>query len=585
MSDREAQGQACRLRTAEVSMRKSDQTLEPSIEEILASIRKIIADDGGHGRENAAEPFTGVAERPQQPRPASLPRFLDPHAYEPAEPAEPAGEEEIMELTEDIILDDRSNQDNRDSGEFKAQSSDPFATAAVGGDVDADAERHSVNAQLENVFSSVAAEVERLSHGQTSMAESGAASAETDDWDGPNQVRQAVETYNAAVSSRAQSRATEELKPGKVSAPAPTPEARHEPAEPAPRPVASPLTSRPQSRQVWSARHLEGEGPRSRKGKDDDETPAVSQRGEPPARAMSGARDSWAEGVQMPVPDSGPTVPFASAPDDDLIPESVAPKAASSLAADLEKEKDYVGGVLTRVFGRSQKKSDEPTPPAAPAPASKAEKLAKATISDFAAEKLRAPVVADALQADKPFMETITDSLETALAKVEMGVPDAAEPTESPKDTPAMEAQPAPYDELLPDALLPFDSELAPFAPGQIPGSSSTPEEVPAPRGKAPELPVESGEPKSGLFRDDTEAPLGAAALGGQPSPVPTPVPAVPQSALPSGLEDSIKELIKPLIIEWLNNNLPRIVEKAVREELADHGGLAGFRREGSVRR
>jgi cell pole-organizing protein PopZ len=283
----------------------------------------------------------------------------------------------------------------------------------------------------------------------------------------------------------------------------------------------------------------------------------------------------------MPVPDSGPTVPFASAPDDDLIPESVAPKAASSPAADLEKEKDYVGGVLTRVFGRSQKKADETPPPAAPAPASKAEKLAKATISDFAAEKLRAPVVADALQADKPFMEAITDSLETALSNVEMGVPNA-EPTESPKDTPTMEAQSAPYDEL-PDALLPFDSELAPFAPGQVPGSSAQ-EKEPAPRGKTPELPIEPSKPKSGLFRDDNEAPLGAA-VSGQPSPAPAAGPALSQSALPSGLEDSIKELIKPLIIEWLNNNLPRIVEKAVREELADHGALTSLRREGAVRR
>jgi hypothetical protein len=494
-----------------------------------------------------------------------------------------------MELTEDIILEDQSSQDDRGSNEFTDHTADPFATAAIGGEVDADAERHSVNAQLENVFSSVAAEVERLSHGQTSMAESGAASAEIDDWDGPNEVRQAVETYNAAVSSRTQSRVPEEAKPGKISAPALAPEARHEPAEPAPRPVASPLTSRPQSRQVWSARHLDGEGPRSRRGKDEDESPAVSQRGEPPARAtMSGARDSWAEGVQMPVPDSGPTVPFASAPEDDLIPETVARKAASSPAADLEKEKDYVGGVLTRVFGRSQKKGDESPPPAAPAPASKAEKLAKATISDFAAEKLRAPVVADALQADRPFMEAITDSLETALANVEMDAPNLAEPTESPKDTSMTEAQPAPYDELLPDALLPFDSELAPFGAGQIPGSSIQ-ERVVAPRGKTPELPIEPvrepGKPKSGLFRDDNEASLTAAVLGGQPSPAPAAAPALSQSALPSGLEDSFKELIKPLIIEWLNNNLPRIVEKAVREELADHGGLAGLRREGGVRR
>ena len=582
-------------------MRKSDQPLEPSIEEILASIRKIIADDGSQGRENEAEPFAAGPVPHRQPQPAPQSHFLDPHAYEPAEPAEPAGEEEIMELTEDIILEDQSSQDNPGVNEFKDHSADPFAIASVGGQADADAERHSVNAQLENVFSSVAAEVERLSLGQTSMAESGgAASAETDDWDGPDQVRHAVETYNAAVSSRAQSRTPQETEPGKVSAPAPV--ARHEPADLAPRPIAAPPAPRPQSRQVWSARHLENEGPRSRKskGKDEGELPAVSQQGEPPARAaMSGARDSWAEGVQMPVPDSGPTVPFASAPNDDLMPEPVAATATGDPTADLEKEKDYVSGVLTRVFGRSQKKEEEAPPPAAPAPASKAEKLAKATISDFAAEKLRAPAVADALQADKPFMEAITDSLETALANVETGVAYAAEPIESSEDTPMTEAQPAPYDEL-PDALLPFDSELAPFAPGQAPGSTAkeqapagpteakrTPSSAQAPRGKTPELPIDPvrdrGSPKSGLFRDEVEALQRAAAFGGQPSPANE--PALPQSALPDSLEDSIKELIKPLIIQWLNDNLPRIVEKAVREELADHGGLTGLRREGGVRR
>ena len=52
--------------------------------------------------------------------------------------------------------------------------------------------------------------------------------------------------------------------------------------------------------------------------------------------------------------------------------------------------------------------------------------------------------------------------------------------------------------------------------------------------------------------------------------------PASPGIAFPAGLEDSIKEMIKPLIVQWLNENLPRIVERAVREEIADQGLVSG---------
>ena len=44
--------------------------------------------------------------------------------------------------------------------------------------------------------------------------------------------------------------------------------------------------------------------------------------------------------------------------------------------------------------------------------------------------------------------------------------------------------------------------------------------------------------------------------------------------------------MIKPLIMQWLNENLGRIVEQAVREELADRRpDLAAFRIGGNVKR
>ncbi len=43
-----------------------------------------------------------------------------------------------------------------------------------------------------------------------------------------------------------------------------------------------------------------------------------------------------------------------------------------------------------------------------------------------------------------------------------------------------------------------------------------------------------------------------------------------------STLEDSIKEMLKPLIREWLDDNMPRILEGAVREEVKGSGGKSG---------
>ena len=42
--------------------------------------------------------------------------------------------------------------------------------------------------------------------------------------------------------------------------------------------------------------------------------------------------------------------------------------------------------------------------------------------------------------------------------------------------------------------------------------------------------------------------------------------------------------MIKPLIVQWLNDNLPRIVERAVREEIADQGLVSRARGEGGSR-
>ena len=57
-----------------------------------------------------------------------------------------------------------------------------------------------------------------------------------------------------------------------------------------------------------------------------------------------------------------------------------------------------------------------------------------------------------------------------------------------------------------------------------------------------------------------------------------------PSIEFPASLEDSIKDLIKPLIVQWLNDNLPRIVERAVREEISEQGLVSRSRGDGGSR-
>lgn len=77
----------------------SDQ--EPSIEEILASIRQIISDDDGEGGV-AAEPVIEAVEPPSPtPQPAPTP-VKPPAAKAPPAPAPPPLDDDILELTQRI---------------------------------------------------------------------------------------------------------------------------------------------------------------------------------------------------------------------------------------------------------------------------------------------------------------------------------------------------------------------------------------------------------------------------------------------------------------------------------------------------
>jgi cell pole-organizing protein PopZ len=384
----------------------------------------------------------------------------------------------------------------------------------------------------------------------------------------------------------------------------------------APVPSASPSArqpqqSRPAPKPVWSARHLDGEAPRTRAPQPAD----TRQRDPSPAslRTMSGP-EGWADGFQMPVPENGPATPFPEREAEDE-PDAAPPLTGSGeTLAEIEKEKTFVGEMLTRVFGTVPKKTLEPTPPTSATPQlAKAEDLAKATIADFATDKLRAPAVAQALHADKPFMDAITTSLETAMADRNAAAERrATEHAPSPEDEfpelpadddsdayDAPAARPAPAPALAGDLLareLSAASHYAapPFAepdmPRDLPEDLLPAESLQSARNAAAESPRASAELYRAAVAPPAPPPVAARALSQPESRVnaaasQAPAPASDALAFSPALEDSIKELIKPLIVQWLNDNLPRIVEKAVREEIADQGLVSRARGEGGSRR
>ena len=593
-------------------MRKPEQNAEPSIEEILASIRKIIADDGAQHSAHVdafSETPLEAAPRRRDPEPPRRQPLQPVGAFypEPAEPAAALGEDDILELTEDSMVEDDGGHGGMNFADAaalaEARQPEPMQAGIVGG-----RSAPPSGEELESVFSSVVAEVQRLSGGTKPPAAVGAA---LHDWPEPAMTPLPKAPRQPPVAEPWDSVAGEA-----------EPAAARPPVMPTAAPPArpAPVQSRPASKPVWSARHLNSEGPRVRAPQSSGDKPAGQQA--PLARQNMTGQEGWAEGVQMPVPEGGPATPFPEHDDDG---DTAPPLSGSGESrAEIEKEKTFVGEMLTRVFGGAQKKAPEAPPSAAPRemppPAdvrlAKAEDLAKATIADFATDKLRAPSVAQALHADKPFMDAITGSLATAIADAE---------ADHDIGRPPRFAAPVPTDDELPEALLPPDAESSIFgappphtlgaAPQSAPDNpfvrrtaAAVPRQ-PVPFAEPPELPRGHSadilaEPEQHprqthdeIFGAGPEANRGAQpAMPARTPPLlePSAMPkstaapigaaASPGIAFPAGLEDSIKEMIKPLIVQWLNDNLPRIVERAVREEISEQGLVSRARGEGGSR-
>lgn len=599
-------------------MRKPEHSAEPSIEEILASIRNIISDDGPSSKSSAQAQTDRPVQRSTQDFENALfegePARSDPRSGKSVANQGQGGNasdggDEILELTEDFMLAEPSEGQPADppSGDSYAGQppSDFYADQAAG---DSNPVFSPEEEELDEVLSNLAAKVERLAVPEATGPVNTESHSDADQLaEGANDESHAEAPEAEDSNFGAPEMPEPEVQP--VGQPQMTGMAEPQPTPAPPSPAPSShvrSASKPvsKSKPVWSARRLEQPAASKAKSEAKQEAEVKAQPSPPsppaaPAQQSSKSspvsrRDLWAEGVQMPVPETGPEMPLPVAENEAEEPlQQETGGSEEPSAADAERR--AVGSFLTRVFGSTPAAEVESEPETADEKKlrAKAEKLARDTISDFAEEKLNAPAVGNALKADKQFMDEVATSLESALAfsseeadegsSAEAGLADQASIDDLPQA--GMQAGTAPesgLDVKMKEALAadakdseqtaaePIRKEEAASSPGMeeavAAGVTQDDGAEPAPAETAeaavadqemPELPPESAETQQA--QSESSEPEHAA----------------PALSLPSGLEGSIKELIKPLIIQWLNDNLPRIVEEAVREELTSRTEIA----------
>jgi cell pole-organizing protein PopZ len=159
----------------------------------------------------------------------------------------------------------------------------------------------------------------------------------------------------------------------------------------------------------------------------------------------------------------------------------------------------------------------------------------------------------------EPTMEEILASIRRIISEDDAPAEAAAAP----------EPEPAPVEEApAEDDVLELTDPIEPPAPvesmGDIDVYSPEPEPEPAPPPPAPEpapAPAFSRDEVADNLVGDHAAGLAASAFGSLSSAL-----LMPKDG--RTLEDVVRELLRPLLKEWLDQNLPRIVEAKVEEEV-----------------
>lgn len=162
----------------------------------------------------------------------------------------------------------------------------------------------------------------------------------------------------------------------------------------------------------------------------------------------------------------------------------------------------------------------------------------------------------------EPTMEEILASIRRIISEDDAPAEAAAAP----------EPEPAPVEEApAEDDVLELTDPIEPPAPVESMGDIDvySPEPEPEPEPEPPPPPPPEPAPASGFSREevadnlvgDHAAGLAASAFGSLSSAL-----LMPKDG--RTLEDVVRELLRPLLKEWLDQNLPRIVEAKVEEEV-----------------
>jgi cell pole-organizing protein PopZ len=447
-------------------MNRTDQSAEPSMEEILASIRHIISDDDRNG-----SPGRAAA---QSPRAANIPTAQTP-------PLSSLPEDDVLDLTDEFV--------------FPEERVEPFPAANSS-----------------------------LSHEQDAPSEESHPAREDAHATSSPPSRPPL----AAPGEPERARRPEAFRP-------PRQEAGHRPA---------PTGSRP----VWSRRELPN-------------PPAAAQSSVAGTRHEQAApkppKKNWAEDIQMPVPEEGP-VSLISSGQGESRPHD------SKRAQTGEREAGGAAQVAGRPSGFDR--------PQEAAVAALAEKIARSAVGAMDATELATAQRVDFEHIDEDHKAHVTEKFANAIQL------DAEAQDSGPLPSLLDEVLRQDFSRELPPSMLP-DEAIEPET--RIPSRERADFPQPFPRrDKMPEPRVSSV---------NTASPAKArteAAATQQPSESSMPDQSLAQAqflghAQPSfpaqgsrALEEAVREMLRPLLVQWLNEHMPRILENAIREEIATRGLL-----------
>jgi cell pole-organizing protein PopZ len=316
---------------------------------------------------------------------------------------------------------------------------------------------------------------------------------------------------------------------------------------------------------VWSRRELPDGGEQA--------SAAPRLRQEPPTPRPQ-ARN-WAGDIQMPVSELGPVPLFPSPPGHARAGAPAADAPAELLAEAHPVEAQGEGEGAVAVLAQRLARSAMGVLEASELESAKQvdfehlDAHSKADVAEKFADAIE--VVAQAVEEDAELLEVVdahaameqAQKLEQTPGNGNASAPAVAK--EEPKQTksaPASKAEAPAKTEVKPQAAVkPEPVQQAPAKPEKVP------EQAPAASGKQ-ERPASPAPAKPAA----APAPVAVQPLAQAQFMGATPMP----SSAPAGgpLETAVRDMLRPLLVQWLNENMPRILENAIREEIAVRGLL-----------